>query len=95
MQKQQRFVSDESGRNHNIENTTKYQLLVSSGVYGQKPAVLEHQVTQPVSVTNQEVAIKCVSITAMYILQKFCGEDFKTFEGRFLCFSHNYFKCLA
>lgn len=53
MQKQQGFVPCESD-DGNVENITKYQVLVSSGVYGQKPAVVEHQVIQP-AVANQEV----------------------------------------
>lgn len=53
MQKQQGIGPTESDHS-NAGSFTKYQVLVSSDIYGQKPSVARHQVTQP-AVANQEV----------------------------------------
>ena len=53
MQKQQGIGPGESD-NSNAESFTKYQVLISSSVYSEKPVVAEHQVPQP-AIANQEV----------------------------------------
>ena len=53
MQKQQGIGSSESDHS-STKSIAKYQALISSDIYGQKPTVTEHQVAQP-AVANQEV----------------------------------------
>lgn len=65
MQQQQGFGSSESDHS-NVESFTKYQVLISSGIYGQKPSAVQNQVSQP-AVANQEVTMKCVYLW-MYIV---------------------------
>ena len=53
MQKQPGVGSGDCDHN-NTESFTKYQVLISSGIYDQKPSAARQQVTQP-PVANHEV----------------------------------------
>ena len=67
MQKQPGVGSGDSNHS-NAEGFTKYQVLISSGIYDRKPSAPQQQVTQP-AVANHEVRRYkvCVCITKVTV----------------------------
>ena len=93
MQKQPGVGSGDSNHS-NAEGFTKYQVLISSGIYDRKPSAPQQQVTQP-AVANHEVRRYkvCVCITKVTV-QWWCSNNPCLKIARFLVFFNKLFLIL-